>query len=661
MALHGVAHKSGTSDEFVHVTAGYSYWTLNDYRLNPENGNWSQRLVALPIVAEGLGASGFPWPAQEAWHHADMWTLSDQFFFERGRDADALLMRSRIVVTIIGGLLGVLVFYWSQSLFGFGGACTSFCLYVFSPTLLAHGALATSDVIGAAFFAAALWAFWRVLHRVTPVSIAASLASVSGLFLAKPSALIFVPIALAMLTVQLSGTHPVEVHLAGSRTATTRSRRATLFALLAIAHALVAFVLIWASYGFRYSPFSPGSSPNDTFIEPWSSILDTPGMVVTLAEWGRQHHVLPEAYLYGLANVVAYSRERMSFLNGTVRKGGTTAFFPYAVLVKTTLPALLLSVAIPFTLAWRWWSRCTDVHDGELSTDTFYPLTPLFAGISIYGISALSTSLNIGHRHLLPIIPLAMVLCGAVGRAAFVESAHEAKWWAWSQTTVRQRLGAIAVGALLLWHATDSLRIAPNYLAYFNAIAGGPSEGYRHLVDSSLDWGQDLPALKNWLDSQGLQGKDHPRVYLSYFGNAMPGYYGIDATPLTGFPDRWVPHEPEPLTGGIYCFSATMLQGLYFLTPGAWTPQYETDYRSMIDNLKLFDSTSVNPATRQALIRQTGEEFWVKNFRAFEHFRTARIAAYLRKREPDAEIGYSILVYRVSDEELARALLGPPP
>ena len=652
MALHGVAHKSGTSDEFVHVTAGYSYWTLGDYRLNPENGNWSQRLLALPIVAKRLGANGFPWPAQDAWHRADMWSLSERFFFERGRDADALLLRSRVVVAIIGALLGALVFYWSRSLFGFAGACTTLALYVFSPTMLAHGALATSDVIGAAFFAAALWTFWRVLHRVTPLSVAASLASVGGLFLAKPSAPLFVPIALAMLAVQLLGAHPVRVELAGSRIVAERGRRAKLFGMIAVAHALVAFVLIWVSYGFRYSAFAPGSAAGDRFIESWASILDTPGVVVALAEWGRRHQVLPEAYLYGLANVVAYSRERMSFLNGAVRRGGSAEFFPYAVLVKTTVPALLLTLAIPFALT----RRRADVQARAFWTATLYPLTPLLAGIIIYGLSALSTSLNIGHRHLLPIIPLVMVLAGSVGSRAF-----GTERWSWSRMTVRARLRAAAVGTLLVWHATESVRIAPDYLAYFNVMAGGPSQGYRHLVDSSLDWGQDLPTLKDWLDRHGLQGAEHPPVYLSYFGTALPSYYGIDATPLAGFPDRWTPHEPEPLTAGVYCFSATMLQGLYFMTPGAWIAQYENDYQSMLYNLKLFDSTSVNPAARQALLRQTGEEFWVKNFRAFEHFRTARIAAYLRKREPDAEIGYSILVYRVSDEELARALSGPAP
>lgn len=661
MALYGVAHKSGTYDEYVHVTAGYSYWTLNDYRLNPENGNWSQRLVALPLVAEGAGRRAFPSLDQNAWHASDMWALSDQFFFDPGRNADVLLFRARAVVAVIGALLGALAFFWSRSLFGTPGAWVTLALYVFSPTLLAHGALATSDMIGAAFFTASLWAMWTVLHRISPLTLTASLFAVGGLFLAKPSAPLFIIIALAMVVVQLAGQRAVEVRFGSRREIAARWPRARLFGLLLLAHVVAGFVLIWASYGFRYSAFGAGSAPADTFLESWSSMLDTPGLATSLAEWGRAHQVLPEAYLYGFATVMAYARERISFLNGAIHLGGSPMFFPYAALVKTTIPGLILVAAIPLALAWRRRSRVESQTSAVRYVSTLYDLTPLFAGILLYGAFTITSSLNIGHRHLLPMIPAMLILAGAVGQAVVGYSVEGAPFGAWSRWPRGRRALAGAVAALLVWHAGESLWIAPDYLAYFNELSGGPSQGYRHLVDSSLDWGQDLPGLKTWLDREGLQGAGHPPVYLSYFGTALPSFYQIDAQTLASFPDRAPVEEPKPLEPGVYCFSATMLQGLYFMTPGDWSARYETDYQSMLYNLRLFDSTAVNPATRQALLQQTGEAFWAKNFQAFEHLRTARLAAYLRRRSPDAEVGYSILIYRVSADELAQALLGPPP
>jgi hypothetical protein len=213
----------------------------------------------------------------------------------------------------------------------------------------------------------------------------------------------------------------------------------------------------------------------------------------------------------------------------------------------------------------------------------------------------------------------------------------------------------------LIWHAFESISIGPHYLAYFNALDGGPRQAYRHLVDSSLDWGQDLPGLKHWLDREGLQRLDHPPVFLAYFGTARPEYYHIDAKPLPGFFDRWSPHLPEPLSGGVYCISATMLQGVYLTASGAWSDKYEEQYQATIDNLRVFEGTRTSASARAALLRQTGQDFWWKAFHAFEQLRFARLAAQLRQREPDAQVGYSILIYRLTEADVSRALFGPRP
>ncbi len=104
-----------------------------------------------------------------------------------------------------------------------------------------------------------------------------------------------------------------------------------------------------------------------------------------------------------------------------------------------------------------------------------------------------------------------------------------------------------------------TLRVHPHYLAYFNELGGGPGNGYRLLVDSNLDWGQDLKGLKAWMDARGVS-----RIKLSYFGSADPAYYGIDADTLPGYsaphPAR-VTREVRP--GDLVAVSATNLQGVY--------------------------------------------------------------------------------------------------
>ena len=117
---------------------------------------------------------------------------------------------------------------------------------------------------------------------------------------------------------------------------------------LVVLHFVVAWFLIWASFGFRYEAFSAGLTGRETFLDPWDGLLAGGTLVGHMVQWGREQHILPEAYLYALSNVVAYST-RLSFLNGNAEMGGSRWFYPYALLVKTTIPALLLPKAVVAT------------------------------------------------------------------------------------------------------------------------------------------------------------------------------------------------------------------------------------------------------------------------------------------------------------------------
>jgi hypothetical protein len=273
--------------------------------------------------------------------------------------------------------------------------------------------------------------------------------------------------------------------------------------------------------------------------------------------------------------------------------------------------------------------------------------------IFIYAAFSLTSNLNIGHRHLLPLYPPVFVLAGAAG--------------AWlSRRTARI---AAVVAVLLVWHIAESLAVWPSYLTYFNELAGGPSNGYKHLVDSSLDWGQDLPTLHDWLHDNNLENGTPP-VYLLYFGTGRPEYYHINATLLPGFSDR-VPIGADalrPLKPGVYCISATHFEGVYLTCYGPWTPRYEEAYRAQAtvaadlspaaeklatgsgdaEELKKLEARFEDPGLRQVLFE-------------FPRLRTARLCAWLRdqQRKPDADAGHSILIFKLTAEDLRAALNGP--
>ena len=99
----------------------------------------------------------------------------------------------------------------------------------------------------------------------------------------------------------------------------------------------------------------------------------------------------------------------------------------------------------------------------------------------------------------------------------------------------------------------------------FNQIVGGSANGWRHLVDSSLDWGQDLPGLAQWLERNN-PGPSRASVFLAYFGTGDPRHEGMVVHTLSRLP-RLGPEQPgEALTGGIYCVSATMRTSKRFST-----------------------------------------------------------------------------------------------
>jgi hypothetical protein len=145
--------------------------------------------------------------------------------------------------------------------------------------------------------------------------------------------------------------------------------------------------------------------------------------------------------------------------------------------------------------------------------------------------------LNLGYRHLLPVLPFLYV---GIGRLADVARGRWSKW---------------ALGGLAFWLALESLVMFPHYLAYFNLAAGGPRSGYHYLVDSNLDWGQELISLAEYQDAHQLGP-----VYLSYFGSAEPADYGVEyyCLPSLGLLD--CSEASLPVEGWV-AVSATCLQG----------------------------------------------------------------------------------------------------
>jgi hypothetical protein len=532
---------SPTFDEFYDLARGYAYARGTDLRMQQEH----------PVLVDGLGGLMLllmpeltPPEQIPGWEDAHLFHFSQALVWQLGHDVDKMVFLARFPVIGLALILGAVVYRWADDLYAGArssrpgsprtsawsnaGGLLALALCVFNPNIVAHARVLSTDLGAACLATATLYLWWRWARKPSPGRVAGA-ASVLGLALAaKTSNTLLIP-----LIGVLSAIHTVRQHWRWSRAAVAWGAM--------VAGAL--FVL-WALYRFEVRP-----APYLAEIAPFLGDIPVPAASYWEAiAWVRHEMELG----------------RPAFLWGQHTIWGWWYYFPLAFVLKTPLPVLiLLGLAV-----WLHITRRINPRPPADYALWIYP--PLY-----FGLSAFST-LNLGYRHILSTVPLMTIYAAQI-----------VAWPGLRSSWLRRGLDI-----LLAWLVITAVAIFPHHLAYFNELVGGPSNGYRSLVDSNLDWGQGLKHLRRYLTEQGIDD-----LWLGYFGTADPAYYleasGIhyrslfapnSSSPAEGF----TPINPAP---GWYAISATVLQGPFSPEPD------------------LFD--------------------------------------WFRRHEPVAKVGYSIFVYRV--------------
>ncbi len=257
----------------------------------------------------------------------------------------------------------------------------------------------------------------------------------------------------------------------------------------------VAVLVVWAGYLFDFGAIPASQFP--TAREP-----------AVQEAFGRRGVPAPQ-FWRGVLDVSGHNAQgHPCYLLGELGQLGWWYYFPVALAVKTTLPLLLL-VGLALVRS---------VRHGRAA------LLPLLAAAVVLAV-CLPSHLNLGIRHVLVIYPFFTLAAASLmaGRRAWV---------------------ALGV-ALAIWHAGESLAAHPDYLAYFNQSARG-REAY-FLLDSALDWGQDLERLRRFLEARRIT-----EVYLSYFGRADPtvvGLAGVRPLARDARPTGWIAVSKAHLAG----------------------------------------------------------------------------------------------------------------
>jgi Dolichyl-phosphate-mannose-protein mannosyltransferase len=518
LAMRG---NSATFDEGAHLPAGYTHLVLGDHRLNPEQPPLVKLLAAVPLL--------FVHPVVDvddrAWVEGRQWEFGQRFLY-RWNDADRLLFLGRLPVVALASCLLAAVYFEARRRFGPVPAAAALFLAALSPDVLAHGALVTTDLGFALFFFLAVAAFTRLIERGTPRRLLAAGLAAGAAFATKFSAPILVPALIVLGVMAALDGRPMERAIAGpARPIVGPGPRLRQVALVLLALGGISLVCIWGSYGFRYA-LSRDPEVRATQRVP----LERPGgsLEMDAVVAAARARIVPEDYARGLLFVLAHSEARPTFLLGRLSDRGFPEYFVLTFLLKTPVPLLLLALLAA--------ARALRLPRRDAAF--------LWVPVLVYVAFTATRGLQIGHRHLLPVYPFLFVAAGE-GAACLV---------AW-----RRPLGLGLALALGGWYAGGTLRTHPHHLAYFNEIAGGPANGWRILVDSNLDWGQDLKRLAAWMRQNRVD-----RLKLSYFGSALPSYYGIDAEALPGYTAPHVARVTrEVRPGDVVAISATNLQGVY--------------------------------------------------------------------------------------------------
>jgi len=541
IAIFSMKDDSLTMDELAHLPAGYSYLTQKDMRLNPEHPPLLKDLTAVPL----LFIKNIKFPSEvKSWKEDvnGQWDFGSHFLFRSGNPADKMIFWARIPMILILVLLGFYIFLWAKELFGNKTALLSLFLFSFSPTLLAHGRLVTTDVGAAAGIFIATYYFVKFLkNNSPPVSLGEALRAgrknliIAGIALGiaqltKFSVILLFPFFGILIIVWAI------LKSSGFRNFLSVFGKYLLLFILII---IIAYILIWGVYQFHTWNYPPEKQVKDTqHILTSFKIKPLTNSIVWMAD---KPILRPAAqYLLGVFMVLQRaSGGNTTYFLGEVSASGWKTYFPTVYAIKEPLAFHIFLIMALLYLAWLikkpFWHK--PLKRTQSWASSHFAELAMLIFIGIYWTTSLSSNLNIGVRHLLPVFPFTILL---VSRATTF----------WLKPPLL-KLKTVSLILLLTWQAISIIAIFPYFLAYFNELIGKPSQGYIYTVDSNLDWGQDLKRLNKWADENEID-----KIFVDYFGGGDTGYYLKEK-----YAPWWGNRDPKELPKGSYlAVSATFLQ-----------------------------------------------------------------------------------------------------
>ena len=448
---------SPTVDEPFHLAGGIRRWQDGLFDIDRGNPPLVGLVAALPVVIAGV---------ETDWRRApDVFAVGMDFMAANGERSFWLITLGRWACMAFSLLGGVVCYRWASELYGRAAGLLALTLWCFGPNLIANGHLITGDVAATSVGLAAFYFFKEWLSAPSARSALVAGMMIGLAELTKYVWLVLPPLCVLIWLVWLL----LKPRCSECPGVLRQSGQIVVMALAAL------YVMnLGYAFGGMFRPLG------DYYVgrrlaEEGESLLKATSLLDKDHPQTWFHRIplpLPEGYLRGIDEIVQHTGQKpATYLRREWKDGGWSFYYPYAMLVKLplgTLGLLLLALTVRVMMS----SKASDWQNELL---LLIPLIGILGFVSCVG----STQ---KLRYALPALPFLLIWISRTGQLL----------------TRKRQSTSLLVLALVVWSVTSSLFVFPHSLSYFNELAGGPKGGQRHLLDSEIDWGQDLYYLKRW-------------------------------------------------------------------------------------------------------------------------------------------------------------------
>jgi hypothetical protein len=558
---------SAIMDELAHIPAGYGYVKYLDYRLNPEHPPLLKALSAVPLLFMNLD---FPLD-QSSWATDvnGQWDAGNQFIYKyNDGKADPIIFWARLFPIILTLLLIIFVYLWSKELFGPVWALLPAFFVGLSPNFLAHGHYVTTDIASTFGFFIGAWAYVKYLISPSKGKLWVAGIAFGVAQLLKFSAVLLVPLFIFFMLVRwwLKSRESNWKLFSKDSLKVLWKYFLSLIVIFAIGYAIV--WLVYGIFTINYpiekqasdtskimASFGGGVDPNWTKCPPKGLGMRC---LADIDIWMSSKPILRGLghYMLGVLMVIQRSAGgNAAYFLGDISSAGWWYYFPVIFLAKEPIP-ILVAIGLGLLLAFKRFFK----NIKEKKRGRFFNYLELnfaeFAMISIvlfYWIYSIKSTLNIGFRHILPTLPFIYILsAGSIKKWLEIKPGYEyvsiiRKISSAFKTFLSKSLKVFLVLFLGAWLIIDVAVSYPYFLSYFNYFGGGVLHGYKTVVDSNYDWGQDLKRLKIFVEENNIQ-----KIGVDYFGGGDIKYYLGDKVV------SWWSAKGNPISEGVNWYAVSI-------------------------------------------------------------------------------------------------------